>query len=104
MAENKLDMNKGAISEQAQADMIRKERVSNNAWHKFVRNKSAVVGLCIITVMIIMGVFAPVLAPCDPNAFDMANAYAAPFTPGHLLGADDLGRDLLSRIIYGARV
>lgn len=104
MAENKLDVNQGAISEQAQAEMIRKERVSNNAWHKFVRNKSAVIGLCIISVMIIMGVFAPLLAPCDPNAFDMANTYASPFSPGHILGADDLGRDLLSRVIYGARV
>ena len=56
----------GSISKEAQAAMIRKERTANNAWHKFCRNKSAVVGLIIISLMILMGVLAPVLSPHDP--------------------------------------
>lgn len=56
----------GSISKEAQAAMIRKERTANNAWHKFCRNKSAVVGLIIISLMILMGVLAPVLSPTTP--------------------------------------
>ena len=49
-----------------------------------------------------MTVFAPWLAPCDPTEIDMTNRLAAP-GPGHLLGTDALGRDVLSRVIYGGR-
>lgn len=93
-----------AISKEAQAAMILKERKANNAWHKFCRNPAAVVGLIIVIIMILMGVLAPVLAPYDPNAINPAKAYLPPLSEGHLFGTDDLGRDLLSRILYGARM
>ena len=95
---------KGAISKEAQAAMIQKERVANNAWHKFSRNKAALVGMVIVIIMIFVGVFAPLISPYDPNAIDVLHKYAAPFTEGHILGTDELGRDLLSRLIYGARM
>lgn len=101
---NMVDLEQGAISEKAQAEMIRKERVSNNAWHKFMRNKSAVVGLCIVVAMFLVAAFAPVLAPYDPNAIDIPNSYLPMFSEGHIFGTDDLGRDLFSRIVYGARI
>ena len=104
MNDKQIDLTQGSISEQAQSEMIHKERVSNNAWHKFIRNRSAVVGLCIVAVMVLVGLLAPVIATHDPNAIDMANAYAPPLTDGHIFGTDDLGRDLFSRIIYGARM
>ncbi|MEV6342689.1 ABC transporter permease [Actinoplanes sp. NPDC051851] len=56
--------------------------------------------VCAIAVLV--AVLAPWLAPHDPNAVDPLNAYAA-FSPEHPLGTDDLGRDLLSRLIMGSR-
>jgi len=92
-----------AMSLEAQAELIRRERRENNAWHKFKRNKAALCGLVIVAIVVLMGLFADIVAPCDPNAIDVLNMHAKPGTPGHLLGTDELGRDLLSRIIYGAR-
>lgn len=97
-------LNGGAISKEAQAAMIRKERTANNAWHKFSRNKSALVGLVIVCLMLFIGILAPVVSPYDPNALDVTATYLPPLSEGHLLGTDDLGRDLLSRLIYGARM
>ena len=94
----------GPITTKAEMDLLKKERYVNNAWHKFIRNKGALVGLVILAVMCIMAIFAEQLAPCDPYALDLDNTYATPGTHGHLLGTDEFGRDLLSRIIYGARV
>lgn len=99
-----VNLKAGAISKEAQAAMIRKERTANNAWHKFCRNKSAVVGLVIVSLMILMGVLAPLLATHDPNAINIVDAYLAPGKNGHLFGTDDLGRDLFSRMLYGARM
>lgn len=95
---------KGAISKEAQAAMIRKERKANNAWHKFCRNKSAVVGLIIISAMMLMGIFAPLIATHDPNQLNVVETYVAPGVNGHIFGTDDLGRDLFSRMMYGARM
>ena len=97
--------NKGtALGVKAQLEMVRRERKANNAWHKLSRNKMAVVGLVIVVIMVLMAVFADQLAPYDPNAIDMTNAYAAPGSAGHIFGTDNYGRDLLSRIIFGARI
>lgn len=93
-----------AISKEAQAAMIMKERVANNAWHKFCRNKAAVVGLVIVILMVLMGVLAPVLAPYDPNEIHVLDTYLAPGEKGYIFGTDDLGRDILSRMLYGARM
>lgn len=103
MADSKREV-QGAISESAQAEMIRKERIANNAWHKFCRNRAAVVGLVIVSIMVIMGAFAPFVATHDPNAIDVLHPYLKPMTEGHLFGTDDVGRDLFSRVVYGARM
>jgi peptide/nickel transport system permease protein len=63
-----------------------------------------VVGGAIVLSWAFAAIFAPVLAPYDPNATDLSVILQPPLSPGHLLGTDELGRDLLSRIIYGARV
>ena len=94
----------GAISESAQAAMIQKERTANNAWHKFCRNRAAVVGLCIILTMVLIAIFAPKLTSYDPNGINLLDAYMGPGQNGHLLGTDDLGRDILTRLMYGARM
>jgi len=64
----------------------------------------AVVSIVILVVAIFSAVFAPFVAPYNPTAADFLNILKPPLTAHHLLGTDDLGRDELSRIIYGARV
>lgn len=67
-------------------------------------NKSAIIGLSIILVFLLVAIFAPVIAPNDPNEQIMDNRKTPPFTNGYVLGTDDLGRDLFSRLIYGTRI
>ena len=68
----------------------------------FFGRKVAVVGLVFILLLIITAIFAPLLAPYSPYKMDLANQLAPP-SWDHLLGTDPLGRDILSRIIYGSR-
>lgn len=67
------------------------------------RNPLAVVSFTILAVAVVMAVLAPWIAPYAPEQTDFANTLAPPGTPGHLLGTDDLGRDVFSRIILGSR-
>ena len=92
------------LGREANMAMLRQERKANNAWNKLKRNRTAVVGFFIVCVMVLLAVFAPVLAPYDPNAINPIIPYKGIGFEGHLLGTDDLGRDILSRILYGARV
>jgi len=69
----------------------------------FLARKVVIVGLLVILALILMAIFAPVLAPHDPYAQNLANSLQKPSSE-HLLGTDLLGRDVLSRIIYGSRV
>ena len=71
--------------------------------HTILTHKIAIVGMAIIIGMILMAVFAPYLAPHDPNDQDLYHVLEGP-SAKHLLGTDDVGRDLLSRVIYGARI
>ncbi len=74
-----------------------------DAWNRFRRNRLAVVGLVIVAGLLLAAVFAPVLAPHDPSLQDLV-AKRTPPGSRFLLGADEFGRDILSRIIYGTRV
>jgi ABC-type dipeptide/oligopeptide/nickel transport system permease subunit len=71
---------------------------------KLAQSKTALAGLFIILVFVACALAAPLLAPSDPTAQVIADRLTRPFTTGHILGTDDLGRDVLSRIIYGARI
>lgn len=73
------------------------------AWNSFKRNKSALVGLIMIIGLVLVALLAPVIAPHDPLSQSVINKFAAP-SREHLLGTDDYGRDVFSRIIYGTRV
>jgi peptide/nickel transport system permease protein len=72
-------------------------------WMQFRRNRAGVIGLAILTVFLIAGLFAPVLAPHDPYEIGLETGLEGP-SATYWLGRDELGRDLLSRIIYGARL
>lgn len=68
-----------------------------------------VAGITLVTPVVVMAIFTPWLAPHDPNAIDLANRLAPPVwsdggNADHVLGTDHNGRDLLSRVVYGARV
>lgn len=71
-------------------------------WKRFARNRGAVVGLGILVLFLLFAVLAPVIAPQNPNKTHL-RASLAPPSRDALLGRDQLGRDVLSRIIYGAR-
>ncbi len=73
------------------------------AWLRFIaRDKKALIGLIMLTVLTLAAILAPFLTPYDPNAqdYDMIGAPSW----AHPLGTDDLGRDLLSRLIHGGRI
>jgi len=74
-----------------------------NFWRRFVRNKFAVAALGFIILEVIVAFAAPYIAPYDPYKGDFLATWALPGKT-HWLGADDLGRDVLSRLIYGARI
>lgn len=76
---------------------------------KLSRSKTGSVGLIIVLALFIMAIFAPIIAPYDPGKIDTMNMLAPPFLSdggsfSHILGTDNLGRDILSRIIYGSRI
>ena len=75
---------------------------SSRAWRKLRANRGALVGLCIILFFGILALAAPVLPVPDPAATDWSAIRKAP-SAAHWLGTDDLGRDILSRMIWGAQ-
>jgi peptide/nickel transport system permease protein len=72
-------------------------------WRALRRNRLALIGGVVVLILVAMAVFAPVLAPKDPNRPDVKRILAEP-SRSHPLGTDQLGRDVLSRMLYGARV
>ncbi|HMF67511.1 MAG TPA: ABC transporter permease [Phyllobacterium sp.] len=77
-------------------------RSGNRAWRKLKANKSAVVGLVIIVFFVTLAAIAPLLPIADPMATSWSAIRKAP-SAAHWLGTDDIGRDVLSRMIWGAR-
>lgn len=72
-------------------------------WRAFTQNWLGVVGLIIVLTLIIMALFAPLIAPYDPLAQNLAQRLQ-PISWAHWCGTDSLGRDIFSRIVYGSRV
>ena len=75
---------------------------ARRALRRLFRRKGAVVGLVVIAVMIVLALLAPLLAPYDPIATSWTLVRKPP-SALHWFGTDDLGRDILSRVIYGTR-
>ncbi|BAS26382.1 ABC transporter permease [Limnochorda pilosa] len=94
----------GLASQRERGAEERPRRVSPRVW----RNPPAVLGAAVVLILIFTALLAPYLAPYDPaeQFFDGLTLQGMPLAPNHrfLLGTDLLGRDLLSRLIYGARV
>jgi peptide/nickel transport system permease protein len=74
------------------------------AWLRLRRNRLAMIGLAIVALLVIVAALAPLIAPHDPITQNLRERLQPPLTPGHLLGTDDFGRDILSRLIMGSRI
>lgn len=70
---------------------------------RLAKNRLGMVGLIVIIIMVCLALLAPVIAPYDYAAQDYMATFLKPGSEGHLLGTDSLGRDILSRVLYGAR-
>jgi oligopeptide transport system permease protein len=93
---------------------VAKPKAATGPWReafgRLVRNKLAVVGLVLVTLLLFCGIFGPLIAPWPyqvqdlPAVFANGNRPLPPLSPNHILGTDQLGRDLLSRLLDGARI
>ncbi len=81
-----------------------KHKAVTQAWYRLSENKAALSGFFIILIFFLLGLFAPLIASHDPIEQSIEQRKLAPGTAGYLLGSDELGRDLFSRILYGARI
>lgn len=90
---------RSATSDAPSAERVRSRRVASRA----LRNPLSVAGLVIIGTLIGLAIVAPLVAPYDPTKTDVVNRLAPP-SAAHWFGTDALGRDILSRVIYGSRV
>jgi peptide/nickel transport system permease protein len=75
-----------------------------NVLRRLRTNKLAFIGLLSILLAVAIAILSPLIAPYDPTQMDTPNRFAPPGSPGHLLGTDEFGRDVLSRILVGSRV
>ena len=78
-------------------------------WKLYRRNRAAVLGLILTIFFLVMAIFAPFIAPRNPNTGSLTERLSPPFwmeggSTKYLLGTDSLGRDILSRVIYGSRI
>ena len=72
-------------------------------WSRLLKDKLAVVGLLIVLGFFVLSVLTPTIAPYNPSTIDVNNILAPPST-AHLFGTDDLGRDVLTRMLYGTGI
>ncbi len=74
-----------------------------HGWRLLLRDRTAAFGLAVFTLLTLAAIFAPFLAPHNPNTVDILNKHA-PLSMEHPLGTDNLGRDNLSRVLFGGRL
>ncbi|MGW7685362.1 ABC transporter permease [Kribbella sp. NPDC054772] len=90
-----------AVAEALTAAPLRSTR--SRVVRRILHNPLALTGLAVLAIAIVLAVFANWLAPHEPTQNHLDRAFSAPGTAGYLLGTDDLGRDVLSRIMFGLR-
>ncbi|MBA2701211.1 MAG: ABC transporter permease [Chloroflexi bacterium] len=101
------------VTRPVQGGLVRPQRSSglwSDAFSRLRKNRLAILGLVMVLLLLFFGLFGPALAPWPYQVQDIAairangNSPLPPLSPGHLLGTDQLGRDLLSRLMDGARI
>ena len=100
-AERMTEASRADASRALELDALRPSRgLWGDAWRRFFRTPSAVIGLVMVSIFVLVAIFAPFLAPYDPSDANLSESPAPP-SAEHPLGQDLQGRDELSRIIYG---
>jgi peptide/nickel transport system permease protein len=95
----------GTLAPVAADDDVRIER--HRTWKRFRRHRLAIAGAAVLALICLIAIFAKFLSPADPNYIDQVHWQGYPLAPGvagHLLGTDENGRDLLSRLMFGAQI
>jgi peptide/nickel transport system permease protein len=90
------------VAERVETQPVNNRRARNRAWRKLKANKAALVGLGFVGFFVLLAILAPMLPIANPNATDWSAVRKAP-SAAHWLGTDDIGRDILSRMVWGAR-
>ena len=93
------------MSERDKNAAVKRNSPAREIWRRFKKNKAAMLGLGIFSVMVLLAVFADVICDYDTQviAQDVANRLKAP-SPDHWFGADAYGRDIFARVVHGARI
>jgi peptide/nickel transport system permease protein len=91
------------VETQATAVGIPRQTQFGDLRRRFFRNKLAVVGLAMVSLVLIAAAAAPLLTSYDPRAQNLANSLAPP-SSAHWFGTDEIGRDVFSRVVYGSRI
>jgi peptide/nickel transport system permease protein len=95
---------KDVLAERRSEELPYEERTMGQiVWRSFRRHKPAMLGSVIILIFALSAIFAPRLTPFDPEKTDLDHMLEKP-SAKHIMGTDDLGRDLLTRLLYGGRV
>jgi peptide/nickel transport system permease protein len=97
-------MSAEATLEQKAAEPRKKNNFFIDTFKRTCKNKLAVFGMIVIAILIILALFAPFLVKYDPYQQDLANTHLPVGSEGHFLGTDNYGRDMWSRLVYGARI
>lgn len=79
-------------------------RLQGRVLRRFLRHRLAMPSLVVILVLVAASLLAPWIAPFDPEALNIMNAYLPPLSGPHILGTDDLGRDVLTRLLHAGRI
>jgi peptide/nickel transport system permease protein len=103
MKQKKTALQEINLSEDGAVLLEKPESQIREMWDALRENTAAVVGLCTIVFLVLIAALGPLITPFDPNASDMTKSFIHP-NAQHWFGTDQLGRDILSRIIAGARI
>ena len=99
-----------AVAPQATVGVRKSAGLWGDAFGRLLKNRLAILGLILVTLLLLAGIFGPMIAPWPYQVQDLQAIFAngnrplPPFSPNHLLGTDNLGRDLFSRLLDGARI
>jgi peptide/nickel transport system permease protein len=104
MGVNIVSFSSGTTALNKQTPSLDRLKGKRKAHPRYLSNIYITVGGSIVLIMIIIAIFAPWLAPYDPDTIDPAKRLAPMGTANHLLGTDHLGRDMLSRLIWGSQI
>lgn len=93
-----------AVKEQTIQREVEHISLGKETWRRLKKDKAAIAGAIVLIAVIILSLAAPVITTYNPNKVEMTQRLMQPGSPGHLLGTDHLGRDMLTRLLYGGRI